>query len=77
MNVCIPNAYSLVPALKLFVEKDDEINFVYPGILNHFKYRYDVNNYAVHEMSTIEDLSVFSKMSLQLHPQRILMFYKY
>ena len=49
MNVCIPNAYSLVPALKLFIEKGDKVNFIYPGTLNHFKHRYDVHLHAVQE----------------------------
>ena len=71
MNICIPNAYSLLPALKLFIEKGDKVNFIYPGTFNHFKYRYDVQLHAVHEKiitvemdeSTInieEDISVFS-----------------
>ena len=72
MNVCIPNAYSLVPALKLFIEKGDKVNFMYPGTLNHFKYHYDVNLHAVQEKiipveSTInikEDLFVFSNASI-------------
>ena len=57
MNVCIPNAYSLVPALKLLIEKDDKVNFIYPGTLNHFKYRYDVNVHAVNEKIITVEMS--------------------
>ena len=47
--MCIPNAYSLVPASKLFIEKGDEVSFIYPGTLEHFKYRYEIDSPVILE----------------------------